>query len=115
VLAHPHDVRLAAGVEPRVEVRRGTETLVDSADPRHLARESDAGDILRLPGGLECLQDRPVRRRLDLGEVLLDAARRGIPKLYLLEGLADDAPRLVDDGCLRPHRAEVAADEDGHR
>ena len=115
VLPHRDDVRLAARVEPRVEVRCGAKRVVDRADPGHLPGERDAGDVARAARRLERACDRSVRRTLDLVEVLLDPTRAGITECDLLESLAQDRTVLVDDRGLRPHRPEVAADEDGHR
>jgi hypothetical protein len=112
---HPHDLGLAACVEPRVEVRGGLETLVDRADPGHLTRERDAGDVGGPSGSLERRADRPASRRFDLVEILLDLARRRRAERNLLEMVSEDPALLVQDGGLRPHRAEVAADEDGHQ
>ena len=101
VLAHAHDLRLAAGVQPGVVHGGRAEAVVDGACG-HLATEGDPGHVGAPVGLVSAPADRAVGRALDLGQVLLDQAGLRVGEGDLLERLTEHLAGLVDDGALVP-------------
>jgi hypothetical protein len=114
MLGHPRDVRLAPGIEPRVVPGDRLVVGADRADAGHLPGEGDARDIAGPPRLGDRAADRPMRRVLDVRELLLHAARPWLAQGDLLEGLAEHLAGLVHHRRLGAERPKVAADEDGH-